>query len=498
MHVAGIVTSTRMTHATPAATYSHVANRRWECNRDVGMEGHGCPDIAEQLVHHNPGKNIKVILGGGRQPFGATLGIPDEFTCNRTDNRDLTREWLKSKQDAGLRARYLTSATELRGLDHSKVDYLMGLFADSHIPFVEDQVAASSNSPSLSEMATAAVKQLQKDDNGFFLLVEGGRIDHAYHNNLPKKALEETLAFDEAIAAVLKQVDLDETLVVVTADHSHVLTMNGYPNRGNDILGLADVSDVDGLPYTTLMFTNGPGFNITSNGSNVTRADPREYPLQNGEHMSPMSHLFHRLHEQHYIAHVMAYAACIGPSAGESCRRPSFASNSIDDDDAFSLPHSPLRKATSGFQNVKSTVDSAAEAAKVASSAGIKMPSSSGTASSSSNSIKTGSKSPTRGQSSSSSSSSSRFGPSSSSASSSSSSRPQNVLIFPGASTGFTSPKFPTLSPTLQSLLDQSQQNLINALGLERIKQTKTFSSLQDVTNLLGRPAFDAPAHDME
>lgn len=61
-----------------------------------------------------------------------------------------------------------------------------------------------------------------------------------------------------------QEVDLDETLVVVTADHSHVLTMNGYPKRGNDILGLADVSDVDGKPFTTLMFTNGPGYNYSS------------------------------------------------------------------------------------------------------------------------------------------------------------------------------------------------------------------------------------------
>lgn len=62
---------------------------------------------------------------------------------------------------------------------------------------------------------------------------------------------------------------MDETLVIVTADHSHVLTINGYPKRGNDILGLADVSDVDGLPYHTLMFTNGPGFNITTDGEKV-------------------------------------------------------------------------------------------------------------------------------------------------------------------------------------------------------------------------------------
>ena len=91
----------------------------------------------------------------------------------------------------------------------------------------------------------------------------------------------------------------------------------------------------------------------------------------------PMSHLFHRNHEQHYIPHVMAYAACIGPSAGESCRRPSYA-NSLERDDTFALPHAPLRKPATGFVdsnaiNAKTSVDSAAEAAQVASSAGIFM-----------------------------------------------------------------------------------------------------------------------------
>jgi hypothetical protein len=75
----GIVTSTRITHATPAATYSRVANRRWECNRSEGMAGHGCPDIAEQLVHHNPGKNIKVknelTMFGGHYKYSMAKSV---------------------------------------------------------------------------------------------------------------------------------------------------------------------------------------------------------------------------------------------------------------------------------------------------------------------------------------------------------------------------------------------------------------------------------------
>lgn len=149
--------------------------------------------------------------------------------------------------------------------------------------------------------------------------------------------------------------------------------------------------------------------------------------------LGPMSHLFHRLHEQNYIPHVMGYAACIGPSAGESCRRPSFAT-SAESSESFNLPHSPLKKTAPGFserKNLKSTtsVDSMAEAAHVASSAGIDMSQESGGFGSPFGTVK---KSPSRSH--------------------------QQAITFP---TSFgNSGKFPTLSPTLQQLLDSSQERV--------------------------------------
>lgn len=68
--------------------------------------------------------------------------------------------------------------------------------------------------------------------------VEGGRIDHANHDNFAKIALEETVALDTAIETAMDKVKLKETLIVVTADHSHSLSMNGYPKRGNPIEGM--------------------------------------------------------------------------------------------------------------------------------------------------------------------------------------------------------------------------------------------------------------------
>ncbi|HNI83281.1 MAG TPA: alkaline phosphatase, partial [Rhodocyclaceae bacterium] len=102
--------------------------------------------------------------------------------------------------------------------------------------------------------------------------VEGGRIDHALHGTNAKRALKDTIAFDEAIKRALSLVDLKNTLVVVTADHDHTMTFNGYSHKGNPILGkVTDITQTtvkktpvlaaaaDGKPYTTLVFGNGGG-----------------------------------------------------------------------------------------------------------------------------------------------------------------------------------------------------------------------------------------------
>ena len=114
--------------------------------------------------------------------------------------------------------------------------------------------------PSLEEMTTTAINMLQKNKNGYVLLVEGGRIDMAHHDNYANLALYETIAFDKAIESALQMVSTDDTLVVVTADHSHAFTMNGYPSRGSDIRGIADNDEETNKPFTTLMYANGPGY----------------------------------------------------------------------------------------------------------------------------------------------------------------------------------------------------------------------------------------------
>ena len=96
-------------------------------------------------------------------------------------------------------------------------------------------------------------------------MVEGGRIDHAHHAGNAYRALIDTIAFSDAVQAAVNSTNPDETLIIVTADHSHTLTISGYPARGNPILGfVADAQgkpqlDVEGNAYTTLGYANGPG-----------------------------------------------------------------------------------------------------------------------------------------------------------------------------------------------------------------------------------------------
>ncbi|KAK9511991.1 hypothetical protein O3M35_000538 [Rhynocoris fuscipes] len=116
--------------------------------------------------------------------------------------------------------------------------YVSGLFAYSHMDFEADRDKSPKGDPSLAEMTKKALSILQKNPKGFFLLVESGRIDHAHHYNNPYRALDETLVLEEALLAVLEAVDQSETLIVVTSDHSHVLTMGGLATpRGNPIFG---------------------------------------------------------------------------------------------------------------------------------------------------------------------------------------------------------------------------------------------------------------------
>lgn len=112
--------------------------------------------------------------------------------------------------------------------------------------------------PTLVEMVEKSIEVLSKGNNGYYLFVEGGRIDWAHHFNQAHLALDETVMLSKAVARAMELTSRDDTLIVVTSDHSHTMTLNGYPKRGSDILGHPKKASGDKMPYSTLSYANGP------------------------------------------------------------------------------------------------------------------------------------------------------------------------------------------------------------------------------------------------
>ena len=268
----GVVTTTRITHATPAATYAHTSHRDWEVDSVMPKEAleAGCRDIARQLAEFSQGDGIDVILGGGRGMFlPATAADPeDEGTMgSRADGRDLTAEW-QARNPGG---HYVWRSSEFDAVEPERGVKLLGLFERSHLEFEVDRAKDTGGDPSLAAMTEKAIRVLRHDRDGFFLMVEGGRIDHGHHAGNAYRALTDTIAFSEAVAVAERLTQERDTLIIVTADHGHTLTLSGYPVRGNPILGKAEyprgepMLDAAGLPYTTLSYANGPGAQGASN-----------------------------------------------------------------------------------------------------------------------------------------------------------------------------------------------------------------------------------------
>jgi alkaline phosphatase len=267
---AGIVSTARITHATPAATYAHTANRDWEGDSDL-PDGATVADIATQLVDFNINGGIDVALGGGRTRFIPQSATDPEYGIagKRKDGRDLTADWLSKHSNA----RYVWNKAQFDAIDPKTTDHLLGLFEPSHVHYEADRIAHDkAGEPSLTEMTAKAIDILKKNHKGYFLMVEGGRIDHAHHAGNAYRALTETQQLAAAVEAALNKTNPDDTLIIVTADHSHTFTIGGYPQRGNPILGLTQGVgatspnlDMLGLPYTTLNYANGTGYTGKSN-----------------------------------------------------------------------------------------------------------------------------------------------------------------------------------------------------------------------------------------
>lgn len=192
----GIVTTTRVTHATPAGMYAITPHRDNE------------NEIAVQLMQNGP----DVVLGGGWRHF-----IPSEQkSSKRKDNRDVLSELTAAGYTK------VGNRKELMTFNPQKSTKLLGLFSKSHMAYELDRtnVVALSEQPSLAEMTQVALNTLAHNSHGFFLLVEGGRIDHACHSHDVKALIYDVIAFDDAVRVALEyQASHTDVAVIVTADH---------------------------------------------------------------------------------------------------------------------------------------------------------------------------------------------------------------------------------------------------------------------------------------
>lgn len=342
----GFVTTTKVTHATPAGVYAHTANRYWENDFEVknaGCDPNKVDDIAKQLIYGETGQNLNVIMGGGRKNFIDQAFIDSEGLKGiRSDGRNLLNEWENYRTFSKNRYRYVWNKSDLQRAQLNQTDYLMGLFESDHCRYNLD-IKAGVDKPTLTEMVTAAIEVLKNNPNGFFLFVEGGLIDVAHHEALMQHALEETAEMARAVGKARELTSSEDTLIVVSADHGHTLTYAGYADRGNDIFGVAELSDEDLLPLPVLSYANGPGYANAYNEEGGGRADFSKqnshdldfqfhgtYPLNveshGGAHVGvwadgPQSHIFTGTYDQSTIPYLMAYVGKIGPySTGDSVK----------------------------------------------------------------------------------------------------------------------------------------------------------------------------------
>ncbi|UOM35902.1 alkaline phosphatase [Acuticoccus sp. I52.16.1] len=335
----GVISTARLTHATPAAVYAKTANRNWE--GDVPESCTGSKDIATQLFDQMQAGVVDLAMGGGRRYF-VPAGTPTDEGGDgrRKDEVNLVQQ----AKDAGVQYAWNTETFEGLTLDGSTP--VLGLFEDSHMAYEADRDPAEE--PSLEEMTRAAIQYLANNEDGYYLEIEAGRVDHANHDGNAYRTLTDGVEFAEAIAAADALTNDEDTLIIVTADHEHAIAFNGYCGRGSPILGLCmeivagqvehgekpELAD-DGKPYTVIGYLNGPGAVIKKQADDSYAAPegraeltqeeatdidfvqeamiPMSSESHSGEDVAiyakgPFAHLFDGTVEQNYIFHVMDYA----------------------------------------------------------------------------------------------------------------------------------------------------------------------------------------------
>jgi alkaline phosphatase len=225
----GLVTTTMLTNATPAAFAAHNPDRY--ANSEIAL------DFLDSGIDFFAGGGVSYFLpvsysGGGMDAAGI------ELASSRKDGNDLVSDFGQ--------AGYLTfvgakGAADFEDYSPSEGDKVFAAFTNSNMPYETDRTAEDLIAPSLTEMTQTAIETLQTDEDGFVLMVEGGRIDHACHRNDAAGAVYETLSFNDAVeeAYAFYIEHPEETLVIVLADHE-----TGGLKIDSERLDLSHIGDV--------------------------------------------------------------------------------------------------------------------------------------------------------------------------------------------------------------------------------------------------------------
>uniref|UniRef100_A0A0K0DS39 alkaline phosphatase n=1 Tax=Strongyloides stercoralis TaxID=6248 RepID=A0A0K0DS39_STRER len=351
----GLVTTTRISHGTPASLYAFSKSRFYESDQHFKTNDDriNCDDITKQILNY-PANQFTVLLGGGRSyflPKNEKDPIYRNISGTRLDGKNIINEWKKLSKNH----KVLLTKNDLLNQDHSSKSNILGIFSPSHLKYYElKNELDKETQPTLEEMTESAIKLLSKNNhNGYFLLIEGGLIDVAAHENKGYIAFSETRELDKAVVKaqkLTKEIALktnpfneEDTLIIVTADHSHPLNLNGFPSRNDSILGanmatFAKVaSPTDNKTLPNLMFTSGKGFHtmfskdlnmkgyVRNNLTSEYLKDPNvltpscilsDYGSHGGEDVNsfvtgPLSYIFSGNYDNTQIAYNIKYALCI-------------------------------------------------------------------------------------------------------------------------------------------------------------------------------------------
>lgn len=293
-----------------------------------------CKDIARQLIENEPGRKLNVIMGGGLRSFIS------ESPGRRKDGRNLTDEWLEDHNHS----EFVTDRYQMMNIEQ-ETEHLLGIFASSHMHFNADRNAELE--PSLAEMTKTAIKVLKRKNlNGLLLVVEAGKIDLAHHYNNAFRALDDTLALDEAIEVAVRSfgkvsfylfqinnfiemfiVDMSDSMIIVTSDHASAVVYSGFATpKDYSILGMDKfLSNVNKKPYQLLLYSSGLGHDYFNESSATTdyrnsyhqATIPSTWSNHAGDDVplyavgSLANILFGGSMDQTYIPHAIAFAMCL-------------------------------------------------------------------------------------------------------------------------------------------------------------------------------------------